>query len=71
MLAMPEKYNCVAPDLRGFGLTENKVIDATQGAMDWALDLVDLLERIKHFYSTHCGLVPRWSCFVTASVYSI
>ncbi len=39
MLALPARYQAVAPDLRGYGLTEDKLIDATRGAKDWADDL--------------------------------
>lgn len=39
MLAMPEGYFCIAPDLRGYGDTEDLVIDATRGARDWSDDL--------------------------------
>ncbi|MBU0490724.1 MAG: alpha/beta hydrolase [Chloroflexi bacterium] len=39
MLAMPPRYRCLAPDLRGYGLTEDKLIDAARGARDWSDDL--------------------------------
>ena len=39
MLAMPENYRCIAPDLRGYGDSEDRQIDATRGARDWSLDL--------------------------------
>lgn len=39
MLAMPDKYRCIAPDLRGYGDTEDKLIDGTRGARDWSDDL--------------------------------
>ncbi len=46
MLAAPDNYHCIAPDLRGYGYTENKVIDATRGAEDWAEDLLALLDTL-------------------------
>ena len=39
MLAMPDKYRCIAPDLRGYGDTEDLLIDGTRGARDWSDDL--------------------------------
>jgi len=39
MLALPPRYRCLAPDLRGYGLTEDQLIDATRGARDWSDDL--------------------------------
>jgi pimeloyl-ACP methyl ester carboxylesterase len=40
MLALPARYRGIAPDLRGYGDTEDKLIDATRGACDWAEDLL-------------------------------
>ena len=39
MLAMPADYRCIAPDLRGYGDTEDLLIDATRGVRDWSEDL--------------------------------
>ncbi|MEW5987460.1 MAG: alpha/beta hydrolase [Chloroflexota bacterium] len=39
MLAMPADYRCIAPDLRGYGDTEDRLIDGARGAGDWAADL--------------------------------
>jgi pimeloyl-ACP methyl ester carboxylesterase len=39
MLALPDRYRAIAPDLRGYGDTEDKLIDATRGARDWSEDL--------------------------------
>ena len=39
MLTMPDTYHCIAPDLRGYGDTEDLLIDATRGARDWSDDL--------------------------------
>lgn len=46
MLEFSENYFCVAPDLRGFGETEKKVIDATQGIGDWLQDLGGFIEMM-------------------------
>ncbi len=39
MLALPKTYRAIAPDLRGYGDTEAKPIDATRGVRDWSDDL--------------------------------
>jgi pimeloyl-ACP methyl ester carboxylesterase len=39
MLAMPDGYRSIAPDLRGYGQTEAVPIDATRGMRDWSDDL--------------------------------
>lgn len=39
MLALPDGYFCIAPDLRGYGDSEDLLVDATRGARDWADDL--------------------------------
>jgi pimeloyl-ACP methyl ester carboxylesterase len=44
MLALPDGVHAIAPDLRGFGRTERKDIDATRGVRDFADDLHALLE---------------------------
>jgi pimeloyl-ACP methyl ester carboxylesterase len=43
---LPDGYRMVAPDLRGFGRTERKVVDATRGLRDWSDDLRGLLEAL-------------------------
>lgn len=44
MLALPDGVHALAPDLRGFGRSERKAIDATRGLRDLADDLHALLE---------------------------
>lgn len=44
MLALPAGFRGVAPDLRGYGDTEDLVIDATRGAGDWVDDLIGLTQ---------------------------
>ena len=46
MLAMPTDYRCIAPDLRGFGDTEDLLVDATRGARDWSDDLKALSDKL-------------------------
>jgi len=43
---LSEEFFGIAPDLRGYGLTEDKVIDATRGAKDWSDDLDSLLNAL-------------------------
>jgi pimeloyl-ACP methyl ester carboxylesterase len=42
----PERYRLIAPDMRGFGDTERKPIDATRGLRDWADDTFALLHAL-------------------------
>jgi len=46
MLALPARFRCIAPDLRGYGDTEDKPIDAARGARDWADDLKALSDEL-------------------------
>jgi pimeloyl-ACP methyl ester carboxylesterase len=42
----PGGYRLVAPDLRSFGRTEPKPVDATRGLRDWSDDLHALVEAL-------------------------
>lgn len=46
MLEYSDNFYCVAPDLRGFGNTEEKLIDATQGVQNWLDDLSALIKKM-------------------------
>ncbi|MGH2544006.1 MAG: alpha/beta hydrolase [Ardenticatenaceae bacterium] len=46
MLALPDEYWSIAPDLRGYGDTEDKRIDATRGMGDWVDDLLALSDTL-------------------------
>lgn len=47
MLALAERgFRCVAPDLRGYGWSEDKLIDATRGYRDWSDDLHALVTAL-------------------------
>ncbi len=46
MLKLPREYRGIAPDLRGYGDTEDKSIDATRGLLDWADDLLALAQTL-------------------------
>ena len=47
MLKLPEGFRGIAPDLRGYGDTEDKLIDATSGMGDFVNDLIGLLDTPK------------------------
>lgn len=47
MLKLPAGFRGIAPDLRGYGDTEDKLIDATFGMSDWLEDLFGLLDTLK------------------------
>ncbi|MGH3087036.1 MAG: alpha/beta hydrolase [Rubrobacteraceae bacterium] len=44
MAAMPDRYRALAPDLRGFGDSETKPLDATRGLRDFSDDLRSWIE---------------------------
>ncbi len=46
MLALPAGYRAIAPDLRGYGRTEDKLIDSTRGKGDWSDDLAALYSAL-------------------------
>ncbi len=46
MLALPPAHQAIAPDLRGYGLTEDRLVDATRGMGDWSDDLAALLDAL-------------------------
>jgi pimeloyl-ACP methyl ester carboxylesterase len=46
ILALPPGYRGLAPDLRGFGNSETKPVDATRGLRDFADDLYALVETL-------------------------
>ena len=48
MLALPEEFDVYAPDLRGFGLSEGKDVDASRGVRDFSDDVFA--------FSKHLGL---------------
>jgi pimeloyl-ACP methyl ester carboxylesterase len=46
MTAAPERYRCIAPDMRGFGDTARVPIDGTRGLRDWADDTFSLVRAL-------------------------
>ena len=47
MVDAPNEYRCLAPDMRGFGDSEKKAIDATRGLRDWSDDTCALLDALE------------------------
>lgn len=64
MLAMPSAYRCIAPDLRGYGDTEDLPIDATRGARDWSDDLKALSDEL----GDRPGHLVSWSNGAAAAI---
>ena len=46
MLALPSGYRAIAPDLRGYGDTEDKPVDATRGFGDWVDDVFGFADAL-------------------------
>ncbi|MCW0213361.1 MAG: alpha/beta hydrolase [Pseudonocardia sp.] len=46
MPRIPDRFRVIAPDMRGFGDTEPKSLDATRGLADWADDTAALLDAL-------------------------
>lgn len=46
MLKLPKEFRGIALDLRGYGDTEDRLIDATRGLMDWADDVLGLVRTL-------------------------
>jgi pimeloyl-ACP methyl ester carboxylesterase len=46
MSGAPDRYRFIAPDMRGFGDTERKSIDATRGLRDWSDDAYSLVQAL-------------------------
>jgi len=63
MLALPAGFQGLAPDLRGYGWTEDVLVDATGGMRDWTADLLELMDALRipkaHFvgWSIGAGIV--------------
>jgi pimeloyl-ACP methyl ester carboxylesterase len=66
MLALPDGFRGIAPDLRGYGWTEDKIADSTRGMRDWSDDLAALLDELQisqaHFvgWSMGGGIIYRF-----------
>lgn len=47
LVALPDRYWGIAPDLRGFGDSETKPVDATRGLRDFSDDLRGLVDTLR------------------------
>jgi len=47
LLSLPAGYRGIAPDMRGYGWTEFKPVDARRGYRDWVEDLLALMDALK------------------------
>lgn len=68
MPRLPGRYRVIAPDMRGFGDTQDLPLDATRGLADWADDVAALLaalgiERAPHLagWSTGGAAIARYA----------
>ena len=70
MLALPAGFRAIAPDLRGYGDTEDKLVDATRGCQDWADDLLGLMDILGiqrfHVAGHSLGGSVIWNLMATA-----
>ncbi len=77
MLGMPAQFHCLAPDLRGYGDTQDLPIDATRGARDTADDLMALFEALDiksaHLvgWSAGAGMMMQFALDYPATVASL
>ena len=66
MLALPAGYHSIAPDLRGYGWTEDKIADSSRGMREWSDDINALMDALKikkaHFvgWSMGAGVIYRF-----------
>lgn len=68
MLSLPDKYYCIAPDIRGYGWTEDKITDATRGVRDWSEDILALMEKLEitktHLVGWSLGAAPIYRLMI-------
>ncbi|MCP3977217.1 MAG: alpha/beta fold hydrolase [bacterium] len=65
MVALPDGFRGVAPDMRGYGAAEPAaIIDATNGVGDWVDDTIVLFDHLgletAHLVATSLGSVVAW-----------
>jgi pimeloyl-ACP methyl ester carboxylesterase len=74
---LPDRYRAIAPDLRGYGHSERRPIDATRGLRDFAEDIRALVAEIEIEqpalvgWSTGGGVVMRYAIEQPESVASL
>ncbi len=71
MLTLPDGYFGIAPDLRGYGWTEDKVTDASRGLDDWRDDIIALMSTLDipsaHFVGWSLGVAALYSILIKDS----
>lgn len=69
MLSLPEGFRGIAPDLRGYGWTEDKLTDATLGLKDWSEDILALMDSVgvdkAHFVAWSLGAAPIYRLLIS------
>ncbi len=65
MIALPPTFRAIAPDLRGYGLSDRSaLVDATRGVQDWVDDLYALLDSLSvdrfHLVGHSLGGLTSW-----------
>ena len=65
MLTLPDRFRAIAPDQRGYGLTDRRAtIDATRGFADWVDDAVALADELNwdrfHLVAHSLGGCVAW-----------
>ncbi len=70
MKQLPEGFYGIAPDIRGYGWTEDKITDATRGLLDWVEDLYGLMEALEiqaaHLVGWSLGAAPIYRMMIDA-----
>jgi len=68
MLSLPTGFRGIAPDLRGYGWTEDKLTDATRGLRDWSEDILALMDVLDikkaHFVGWSLGAAPIYRILI-------
>jgi pimeloyl-ACP methyl ester carboxylesterase len=68
ILKLPKKFYGIAPDIRGYGWTEDKVINATRGVLDWVEDLQALMDALEigkaHLVGWSLGAAPIYRMMI-------
>ncbi len=68
MLSLPMNFYGVAPDIRGYGWTEDILTDATRGVLDWVEDLMALMQALEidqaHLVGWSLGAAPIYRMMI-------
>jgi pimeloyl-ACP methyl ester carboxylesterase len=68
ILTLPDGFRGIAPDLRGYGWSEDKLTDATHGLRDWSEDVLGLMDALNletaHFVGWSLGAAPIYRLLI-------